>query len=134
MGLPYTDPHMKELLNAGFVRYDNRTGFFSLPDGTTLTERQAAAPASGATVQMTDNNKDGILLLSPAATLAALTVVLPAEANTRIGQVRRIFTSQNITALTIQGATTIYNNVTTMAAGDAVAFVKVDVNMWARQK
>jgi len=132
-------PFLREAILNGFVRYDPSTGFFVLPDGGSLVDRQLSSPASGATAQMTNNNKDGILLLTPAGTIAALTVNLPDDAVSRIGQVRRIFTSQNITALTLQGfpgnaAQTIFNNITTMAAGDAVAFVKVAANMWARQK
>lgn len=134
MALQSTLAGLRDLLAAGFLRFDMQSGFTTLPDGTTLTDRQLASPATGATVQMTDNSKDGILQLTPAGTIAALTLTLPAEANTRLGQVRRIFSSQNVTALTIQGATTIYNNVTTMAAGDCIAFVKVGPNMWARQK
>jgi hypothetical protein len=59
-------------------------------------------------------------------------VTLPTEANSRIGQVVRITTSQVLTALTINGATTIRGNVTTLALGGFVAFQKVAANLWAR--
>lgn len=94
--------------------------------------QQAASPATGATVQMTSDNTDGVLVLTPSATLATLTVALPTDASSVNLQVRRIFSSKAITALTINGATTIYNTVTAMNAGDCVAFMKISSNTWTR--
>lgn len=93
---------------------------------------QNASPAAGATVQMTSDNTNGVLNLTPAATLATLTVSLPSDASSIFLQTRRIFSSKAIGVLTINGATTIYNNVTAMNAGDCVAFMKIASNTWTR--
>ncbi len=93
---------------------------------------QAASPTAGQTVVMTDSAVDGTLYLTPAGTLATLTVTLPTEVNSRIGQIRRIGTSQALTLLTIGGATTILGNVTTLALGASASFQKVAANTWIR--
>jgi len=68
--------------------------------------------------------------LTPAGTLAALTVTLPNEASSALGQTVAIFSSQTITALTINGATTIRNNPTTMVGGTKIFLRKVRANTW----
>lgn len=92
---------------------------------------QKVAPASGATVQMNDTALDGTLYIAPAAALAALTINLPSEANSRLGQVRRIATNKAITALSITGAT-LLSTVSSLSAGDCVSFLKIDANTWTR--
>lgn len=93
---------------------------------------QAASPTTGQTVVMTDTPADGMLYLTPAGTLATLTVTLPTDANSAIGQVVRIATSQILTALTINGATTILGNVTTLALGGSASFQKVAASTWVK--
>lgn len=93
---------------------------------------QNAAPATGQIVVMEDSAKNGTLYMMPALLLAALTVTLPSEANSVIGQVRRIATTKAITVLTVNGATTILGNVGSMALGDCISFHKIAANTWAR--
>lgn len=93
---------------------------------------QNASPIAGATVNITEGGDDLLLNLTPASTLASLTVTLPSDGSTRIGQIIRVYTSQTITALTINGATTIRDNVTTLLGQDAVAFQKIAANTWGR--
>lgn len=93
---------------------------------------QAVSPLTGATVAMANNAVDSTLNITPAGTIAALTVTLPSDATSRIGQVERISTSQTITTLTISGASTIRGNVTTLSANGFVAFQKIAANTWAR--
>lgn len=93
---------------------------------------QNATPTAGQTVTMTNNAVDSTLNLTPAGTLATLTITLPTNAASRIGQIERITTSQAITTLTINGATTIRGNVTTLAANGFVAFQKIANDTWAR--
>lgn len=93
---------------------------------------QKVSPATGSTVQMTDTALDGTLYVNPAAALAALTIILPSEANSRLGQVRRIATSKAIMALTLTGATNILSTVGSLSAGDCVQFLKIDANTWTR--
>lgn len=58
-------------------------GGLALDAGTTqafasaLNANQSVVPSSGDTVVMTQNNLDGLLMLNPGATLAALTVTPP---------------------------------------------------------
>jgi hypothetical protein len=93
---------------------------------------QSVSPTAGLTVQMQDDAADGSLNLSPAGLLLTLTVTLPSEANSRIGQVRRLSTTQAVTTLTVNGAASILNNVTTLALGGTVAFEKIAANTWVR--
>jgi hypothetical protein len=76
---------------------------------------QYSAPLTGATVTMTQ----AYLLINPAGTIAALTIVLPASPVP--GQVACFATSQTITALTITGA--IDTTLTTLAAGGKATFM-----------
>lgn len=96
-----------------------------------LATVQTVTPTTGQTVSMTDNAVDNTLYLTPAGTLAALTVNLPSNANSRIGQVERIFTTQQITALTVANATTILGNPTTLNVNESVSFQKMAANTWA---
>lgn len=93
---------------------------------------QTVTPTAGQTVVMTDDSLDGSLNLTPAGLLATLTITLPSEANSRIGQERRINTTQALTALTIGGASSILNTVTTLALGGSVTFEKIAANTWIR--
>lgn len=94
---------------------------------------QANVPSTGQTVAMAGGDADGSLVLTPAGTLAALTVTLPPDASSVIGQTRRIITTQAITALTVNGATTIINAPASMGAGTTVTFEKIAANTWIRQ-
>jgi len=91
---------------------------------------QAASPTTGQTVVLTNSNLDGSCAITPAGTLAALTITLPSEANSRINQERDIWISQAITALTINGATTIVGNITTSIANAWISAKKVAANTW----
>lgn len=71
---------------------------------------------------------DSVLLLSPASSLAALTITLP---DINIGNVAYITSTQSIVALIINGGT-ILNTVTTLAANTTLAFVKVNVGIFSR--
>lgn len=92
---------------------------------------QKEAPVNGSTVIMSDTGLDGTLYIAPATTISALTLVLPTEANTRLGQIRRIATNKMITGLTITGGT-LLSTVTSLSAGDCVSFLKIDANTWTR--
>lgn len=96
-----------------------------------LTDFQTATPTTGQTVVMNDNTLDGVLYLTPAGTLATLTVTLPTNANSRLGQIRRLSTTQELTGLTINGGT-VLNSPTTLTANGTVAFQKVAASTWMR--
>jgi len=130
-----------DLLAIGIVRNDaTDAALLYAPDGSLIEALvpdavQAATPVTGATVVMTDNATGGLLYLTPAGTLATLTINLPSNAKSRIGQIERVFTTQAITALTlgqVGGGATIVNAPTTLAANGAALFQKVAANTWLR--
>ena len=92
---------------------------------------QNLSPTAGQTISMTDNSVDGLLWLTPAGTLATLTVNFPSDANSRIGQVRSVGSSKQITAITLSNAT-FFNTVSTIALGECYSFQKVAANTWVR--
>lgn len=89
------------------------------------------APANGATIQMSNDSRDGLLLLNPAALLVSLTINVPDDALSRIGQERRVYAGKAVTLLTIANGT-ILNPPTTLALGDGFTLVKVAANTWAK--
>lgn len=91
-----------------------------------------ATPTTGQTVAVTNDSRDRTLWLSPAGTLAALTITFPSDANSRLGQIVRLGSSQVITALTLNGATILNTAATLASAGDMYSFQKVAANTWAR--
>lgn len=85
---------------------------------------QRVVPTTGQTVQMTDNGFDGTLFIDPAGTINTLTVVFPSAANSILGQIRFLGTSQGITNLTLSGGTFL-NMIPSLNANDCFAFQKV---------
>lgn len=84
----------------------------------------ASAPATGATVNPTYTLRDAVLSITPAGTLAALTVNLP-NATLSPGQIVRASVSQIITALTITataGSIIKVAGLTTLALGGFFSF------------
>lgn len=63
-----------------------------------------STPTTGQTVSAGTAKKDETLYITPAGTLLALTVSLPAAADSRVGQIIRGFISQIITGLTVSAA------------------------------
>lgn len=74
-------------------------------------------PLTGATVLGNTSKKNETIYVNPAGTLAALTVSLPAVANSRVGETIRVFYSQVITSLTVNvsGSGTIVGTALTAA-------------------
>lgn len=95
-----------------------------------LYANQAASPTTGQTVVLTDNRLDGACAITPAGTLAALTITLPTEANSVVNQERDIWISTAITSLTINGATTIIGSPGASIANAWISVKKVAANTW----
>lgn len=102
------------------------------PIGAGTMTPQTATPTTGQTVVMTSDSANRTIWLTPAGPLLALTVTLPSDANSVLGQIVRIGSTQVVTTLTINGAGGILNPVTTLAANDLFSFQKVAANTWAR--
>ncbi len=93
--------------------------------------QRVAAPADGSTVEVNQVRQNGIVILEPANNLAALTIRLPVAPNQRDGQIIRLVTTKDITALSFVDAT-LLNGIDTMLANDAFAFQVIDDNTWVR--
>lgn len=96
-----------------------------------MPSTQSASPTSGQTVSFQNTSLDQNLVLSPGGVLASLTINLPTDATSRLGQICRIVCTQAITLLTLGGAT-ILNAPSSLAGNGCIMFIKVDVNTWAR--
>lgn len=92
----------------------------------------ASTPTTGQTILFLTSSSDQVLYLTPAGTLATLTVTLPSNASSRIGQEVVITCTQIITAITINGAASILNTLTAWVANTSSKFVKVANDTWAR--
>lgn len=92
---------------------------------------QTVTPTTGQTVVMTNDNKNGTLILTPAGTLATLTITFPTDGNSRVGQIRRFASTSIITALTINGAV-ILNSIVAIAVNECFSYQKVSANTWVR--
>lgn len=82
-----------------------------------------AAPLTGTTVALPAGTAK--LMLTPAGTIAALTVTLPAAAQLYDGQPLSIYSSQTVTALTVTAGsgTTIVPAITTVTAAAPIKLV-----------
>lgn len=91
---------------------------------------QFAVPLTGTTVTVATG--DTWLLITPAGTLAALTVALPTDRTD--GQIVRVTSSQILTSLTVSGAgTTVTGAPTTLAAnGFFTMAYNGTLNAWYR--
>lgn len=95
---------------------------------------QGGSPTTGQTVAIADGASDVLLWLTPATTIATLTVQLPTDAGSFIGQDISIGSSKAVTVLTITGATTVFNPATLLNLGDLFTIKKVAANTWARKE
>ncbi|HBO9015055.1 TPA: hypothetical protein L5D31_005534 [Pseudomonas aeruginosa] len=93
--------------------------------------QRVASPADGSTVEVNQVRQNGIVILEPSNNLAALTIRLPVAPNQRDGQIIRLVTTKDITALSFVDVT-LLNGIDTMLANDAFAFQVIDENTWVR--
>lgn len=96
---------------------------------------QSATPTVGQTVNVVGSVINNVLLaLTPAGTLATLTVALPNDASSFIGQVVRVSTSAAVTLLTVNGAASILNAPAALLAGANIGFQKTAADTWQRMQ
>lgn len=105
------------------VTFNDILTLFNTTNATSSTNvleavSQYSAPLTGTSVAVNNNSADTHLIITPAGTLAALTITLPAVANLRDKQTLIVNSTQVITALTIaaNGATAVLGAPTTLAA------------------
>lgn len=94
----------------------------------------AVTPTEGQTINAPPSDKViNILDLTPATDLAALTINLPAEAQSKVGQRYFIRSSRQIDSVTFQcTGGTVDNWLVMMSSGDCVDFTKSKANTWSR--
>lgn len=92
-----------------------------------------AVPVDAGTTAFNDNEFNQLLNLEGAGTIATHTVTLPSDANSMVGQEVIISTLEEITALTLAGATTIrgYSAAFTLIADGSRRLVKIAKDTWA---
>ena len=90
-------------------------------------------PLTGGTTVMADTDFNQLLSLDAAGTIATHTVTLPSNANSRLGQEVIISALFEVTAITIDGATTIrgYSAPFLLGAGLSRRLVKIAADTWA---
>lgn len=90
------------------------------------------APTTGQTVAPLTGSVDSTVFIAPAGTLATLTVTIPADGSSTLGDVVTISTTKLLTVLTISGAATILGGVVALAANESVSYKKTDTDTWVR--
>lgn len=94
---------------------------------------QHASPLSGDTVVMNNTQRVNTLWLTPAGALATLTITLPNDVSTELGQIVFIGSTKAVAALTINGASVIFNAATSLLANELLSFQKIDLDTWVRK-
>lgn len=103
----------------------------SLAGAQIVTE---VSPLTGATVDMNTASNSEFINITPAGTIAALTVVFPSDADSAIGQVETLVSSQTVTTLTVTsaGLTLKGDAVTTLNPNQPVSWIKTAAATWQR--
>ena len=90
----------------------------------------SASPTTGATVVMQGGTTDSTLNLTPAGTLLNLTVTMPTAP--QLGDKARIVTSNAITNLVVNGASSILGSPGTLLTGESLTFEYTATNTWMK--
>ena len=96
-------------------------------------QTQNSAPTTGQTVVFTDDSQDRTLSLSPAGALLALTITFPSDANSRLGQLACVTSSQAVTTLSLTGGVTVQGIATSLVLNDFFCYQKIAANTWRRR-
>lgn len=92
-------------------------------------KKQIETPTTGATVAIQNANSDIRLLLNPASTISALTVIMPSQPFD--GQIINICSSQLITVLTINSSATILGTISSIGVNAFAGWVyNITNNNW----
>ena len=128
----FTNPNINTDPETPFFQSGVNARGVSRVDATSLFNYQGEIPASGDTITVgTVIHAPRILRLTHGATIATLTIALPAYPFD--GQVLDIFTSNAVTALTLTSSFAIFDTITTLAANSGVSFYfEANGNKWIR--
>lgn len=142
--IPYVETHAAILAAALFhpvtgaaLVYLDSSGALVSPSGSlgAIQIVTTSTPTTGGTVTFGTAKSDELLNLTPAGTLAALTVTFPTNTNSRIGQVISVRSSQIVTALTLSASGLTLNDVNTPAGlqpNVTYRWQKVAASTWVR--
>lgn len=97
--------------------------------GSPKVQAVTGAVAAG-TAQLTSDPSDALCTIS-GTSLTTYTVAVPTDVKSVIGQRRRISFLTAVSALTVNGATNIYNAPASAFAGDTFEVTKINANMWS---
>lgn len=94
----------------------------------------AASPVTTNTLTASPSRNNEFIYITPAGTIAALTVTFPSDANSAIGQKFTIVSTQTVTALTVSssGLTLKGTAITAMVINTPYSWVKVAAATWMR--
>lgn len=117
---------------------DKITGILCGPTGSPIGSGftvTAISPLTGATVTANANGNRELIYLTPAGTIATMTFVFPSDANSFLGQILQIVSTQTVTAVTVSASGLTINGTawTALAPNVPVQFVKVAAATWLRQ-
>lgn len=96
---------------------------------TTKPSLFTSSPTTGGTVTLPDQTQDMTAYITPAGTLVALTIALPSDAVTVVGQIIRVFITQAITTLTLAN---IAPALASVSLNGSFTLQKVAANTWIR--
>jgi len=120
-------------MTSGFLPKLGGSGYVPYPWDTDGQAQQNETPTSGSTVVTPDDQQSGFLLVDGVGTLAALTVELPADAQSLLGQRRQIVALRAITALTVtqKGGSGVFLGLPVgLAANATLTLMKIKANTW----
>ncbi len=89
----------------------------------------SASPTTGQTVTLPDTAQDMIVYLTPAGALLALTLALPSDAVTIIGQTIRVFSTSAVTTVTLSNTVPVLSAI---VLNGGYTLQKVAANSWVR--
>lgn len=96
---------------------------------TTKPSLFTSSPTTGATVTLPDQTQDMTAYITPAGTLVGLTIALPSDLVTVVGQIIRVFITQAITTLTLAN---IAPALASVSLNGSFTLQKVAANTWIR--
>jgi hypothetical protein len=93
---------------------------------------QRVSPADGSTLTVLQNRQNGIVVIEGAGPLAALTIQLPTGEFQREGQITRLVSMIDVTAVTFMPPSIVNNPPTELFMGDAHALQNIGTDEWVR--
>lgn len=93
---------------------------------------QRETPTSGSTLIVLQNKQNGIVVIEGSGPLASLVIQLPTGLFQRDGQITRIVSMVDVSALTFEPPSIVNNPPTELFTGDAYALQNIGTDEWVR--